>query len=252
LQAGQNQFATLNINKPMKINFLLFVSSFLLLISCDGGEGLGGSSSLEGYVYQVEHSADNFSFRTDTFPAADIRVFLIYGNNYDDYYGKDPRTDKNGLDRIDYLKEGNYIAYALSESADKQSEAVSTNIKVKGHLTKAEPIYIHTGKAYGTSMIKGSVWAEFWDKTRIIDEGHAINSDVFINHYGDEMFFERIRVGDNGVFIFQKILPGKYKIWVTSEDPVTRKLTPIEQIIEVTETGKVYELPERFTVKVRA
>ncbi|GHV08702.1 hypothetical protein FACS1894160_3450 [Bacteroidia bacterium] len=236
----------------MRINFLLFVLSCLLLVSCNKDEGIGGSSSLEGYVYQIEHSADNFSFRIDTFPAVDVRTFLIFGNNDDDFYGKDTRTDKNGLYRFDYLREGNYITYSLSEPADNHAEAVSTTVKVKGSLTKADTIFIHTGKAYGTSMIKGSVWAEFWDKTSIIDRGHAINSDVFINHYGEEMFFERIRVSENGTFIFQKILPGKYKVWVTSEDPITRKLTPIEQIIEVTETEKVYELPEKFTVKVRA
>ncbi|MDR0844570.1 MAG: hypothetical protein LBN71_05055 [Tannerella sp.] len=236
----------------MKINYLLLVFSALLLSACNKDEGLGGSSSLEGYVYQVEHSAANFSFQTDTFPAVDVRVFLIYGNDPDVYYGKDPRTDRNGLYRVDYLREGNYIVYSLSEPADNQPEAVSKEVRVKGSLSKAEPLYIHTGKAYGTSMIKGSVYGLFYDKSTLIDQGPAINSDVFINHYGDEMFFDRIRVGDQGVFIFERILPGKYKIWVTSEDPVTRKLTPIEQVIEVKETGVVYELPEEFRVKVRA
>jgi hypothetical protein len=156
------------------------------------------------------------------------------------------------LYHIDYLREGNYIVYSLSELADNQKESVPKHVKVKGSLSKADTIFIHTGKAYGTSMIKGSVYGLFYDKSTIIDEGPAVNSDVFINNYGEEMFFERIRVGDKGVFIFQRILPGKYKVWVTSEDPITRKLTPIEQIIEVKEAGIVYELPEKFTVKIRS
>ncbi|MDR1172840.1 MAG: hypothetical protein LBL24_10330 [Bacteroidales bacterium] len=234
----------------MKYCFPLLLGLFLFC-ACNKDEGLGGSSSLEGYVYQVEHSDDNFSFRTETFPAAKKDVYLIFGDNAADYFGDDVEVDNNGLYRFDYLRKGRYIVYSYSEYPDGRKEAVSREVKIGGGANKADTIFIHTGKAYGTSMIKGSVYALFYDGSRKVDEGPAIDADVYINHYGEEMFFERIRVGDQGVFIFQKILPGTYEVWVTSEDPETRKLTPIKQVINVTESGKIYVLPE-FEVKARS
>ncbi|MDR0733861.1 MAG: hypothetical protein LBF08_07370 [Dysgonamonadaceae bacterium] len=235
----------------MKHFLLLFFVSFLFH-GCNKNEGLGGSSALEGYVYQIEHSDDNFSFQTDTFPAAKKDVYLIFGNNDADYFGDDVETDNKGLYRFNYLRDGNYIVYSYSEYPDGRKAAVSQNVNVKDRVNKADTLFIHTGKAYGTSMIKGSVWALFYDGTKKADEGWAIDADVYINRYGEEMFFERIRVGDQGIFIFQKIPPGKYEIWVTSEDPETRKLTPVKQEIEITKPESLYELPEKFTVIVRA
>ena len=232
--------------------FLPPLLCLFLFCACNKDEGLGGSSALEGHVYQIEHSDDNFSFLTDTFPAAEEDVYLIFGNNEVDYFGDDVKTNPDGLYRFNYLRTGNYIVYAYSEYADGRKADVSQNVKVGGGLNKADTLFIHTGKAYGTAMIKGSVWGLFYDGTKKVDEGWAIDADVYINRYGEEMHFDRIRVGDQGVFIFQKILPGKYEIWVTSEDPETRKLTPIKQEIEVKEAGKIYELPETFTITIRA
>lgn len=207
---------------------------------------------MEGYVYQIEHSDDNFSFRKDTFPAAKKDVYLIFGDTENDYFGDDVETNNAGLYRFDYLRKGNYIVFSYVEYDNGRKEAISQKVKVGSGSNQTDTLFIHTGKAYGTAMIKGSVNALFYDKNYLIDEGPAVDADVYINHYGEETFFERIRVGNEGIFIFQKIIPGKYTIWVTSEDPVTRKLTPLEQFIEVTEPDSIYILPEEFEVKVRA
>ena len=234
----------------MKTHYLFFFLFLLLFFSCNKDEGLGGSSSLEGYVYHIEHSTANFSFNIDTFPALDKEVYLEFGDDINP--GERIRTGREGYYRFDYLRKGNYTVYAISDSVGSRKEAVFKTVRVTGSINKADTIFIHTGKAYGTSMIKGSVHALFYDKTRLIDEGPAVDADVYINNYGEEMFFERIRVGDQGIFIFERILPGVYEVWVTSEDPETRKLTPIKKTIEVKEAGKIYDVPEEFVVKVRA
>jgi hypothetical protein len=231
-----------------KHHFFLFL--LLLLASCNKDEGLGGSSSLEGYVYSVVHYDDNFSFSTQTFPALDKDVFLEFGDDLS--VGERTKTGREGYYRFDYLRKGDYTVYALSSFADEHKAAVAKKIKVGGGSNQADTIFVHSGDAYGTAMIKGCVYAYFSDKNdKIIAVGPAINSDVYINHYGDEMFFERIRVGDQGFFIFQKILPGKYEVWVYDEAD-SRQLTPIKQIIEVDEAGKIYELPERFDIRIRS
>jgi hypothetical protein len=235
----------------MRIYFFFSVS-LLLLTACNTGEGLGGSSSIEGYVYQVEHSDDNFTFHTDTFAAAKKDVYLIFGSTMDEYFGDDVETDAQGRYRFDYLRRGSYTVFAYSEFDDVRREAVSRSVEVAGGLNRADTLWIHTGKAYGTSMVRGSVYALFYDGTRKVDEGWAIDHDVYINRWGEEMFFDRIRVGDQGVFVFQKIVPGRYVVWVASEDPETRKLSPIRQEVVVVEAGQVYDLAEGFTVIARA
>ncbi|MDR0865629.1 MAG: hypothetical protein LBO74_11955 [Candidatus Symbiothrix sp.] len=230
--------------------FLLLLPA-LLGASCNKDEGLGGSSSLEGYVYNVVHQDDNFSFQTDTFPAVREDVYLIFGDNDTDFYGDDVKTDPNGLYRFDYLRKGNYVVYACSNFADGHKVGETQKVKVSGGLNKAEPIYIHTGKAYGTAMIKGSIHATYYHNGLWRDEGPGIGVRVYIRHAGEEAPFDDIKAGENGVFIFQKLLPGDYIISVETEDKDTEKVDVINSgIIQIRETGKMYEIPEKFEVIV--
>lgn len=227
----------------------LFLLGILLLItSCNKDEGIGGSSKLEGYVYNVIHRDDNFTFVKDTIPAVKEDVFLIYGE--EGYFGDDVETDQNGMYRFEYLRKGTYVAYAYSSFADDRLEAVPVTVKVGSGLNRASDIYIHTGKANGTLMIKGVVNALYYDNGRKVDEGPGVGQRVYIKHYGEETHFDDVRAGDSGIFVFQKLLPGKYTIYAVTEDPDTEKQEAIIQTIEVTETGVVHELPEVFTIVI--
>jgi len=225
----------------MKIQsyFLLICSVLFVFFSCNQDEGIGGSSSVEGYVYNVRHSDDNFSFTKDTFPALDQRVFLQYPSDL-----KDVRTDKDGKYRVNFLRSGNYEIYAVSEFVGGSMKAEVVDVRVSGNLTIADTIFIHTGKANGTAMIRGSVYATMWHNARYQGEGPAVGARVYIKNAGEEAFFDDLRVSDKGVFIFQKILPGEYEIHVTTEDPVTRVVTTVFESIKVTETGKIYNLSQ--------
>jgi hypothetical protein len=230
----------------MKLNFLLFVLSFLLLVSCNQDEGLGGSSYLEGYVYEVIHRDDNFSFTTDTIPAIKKDVFIVYGD--DDYTGDDVKTDLNGKYRFDYLRKGNYLVYAYSEYASGEKEAISQKVNIKGKSGKPEPIYIHSGKAYGTAIIKGKIYATYTHNSdRVIDEGWGTGIRVYIGNAGEEGYFDDLHAA-NGIFYFQKLLPGEYRIAVETQDPVTEKVSLITTTVTITETGIIYEIPKTFEV----
>ncbi len=66
-----------------------FISLLLLLsFSCNTDEGIGGSSSIEGYVYNVIHLNDDYSFRTDTFPAAGEKIYINVKKCYNFHTGK--------------------------------------------------------------------------------------------------------------------------------------------------------------------
>ncbi|MDR1223707.1 MAG: hypothetical protein LBL07_12650 [Tannerella sp.] len=222
-----------------------------MLASCNRDEGLGGSSSLEGYVYKVIHQDDNFSFHTDTFPAVREDVYLIFGDRENDFYGDDVKTDQNGLYRFDYLRRGDYIVYACSDFADGHKVGETEKVTVgKGH-NRAGDIYIHGGKAYGTAMIQGSIYATYYHNGAYRDEGPGVGVRVYIRHAGEVASFDDIRAGENGIFIFQKLLPGDYVISVEDEDRYTEKVTVIaSEVIRIEETGKIYTVPETFRVSV--
>jgi hypothetical protein len=233
-----------------KIFEILLFAVLLLMLSCNKDEGPGGSSSVEGYVYQIRHWDVDYSYILDTIPAVDVRVQLTYGDNYEDFYGDDTRTDGKGLYGFDYLREGNYLVSSYTELLDGQLQSVYASAKVKGKTTKADTLFIRTIVKKGFATIKGNVTAHYYDKNVKVAEGPAMEKRVFINVYGAETFFDDVRVGDQGVFAFSEILPGKYEVWVTTEDPITEKLSVVKQVIEVTGKEGVYELGETFVVKV--
>ncbi|MDR1524857.1 MAG: hypothetical protein LBS79_06340 [Tannerella sp.] len=236
----------------MKIRFcFLLLLPVFMLASCNKDEGIGGSSSLEGYVYKVMHQDDNFSFRKDTFPAVREDVYLIFGDREDDFYGEDVKTDQNGLYRFDYLRKGDYIVYACSDFVDGHKVGETKNVTVHKGLNRADTIFIHGGKAYGTAMIQGTIHATYYHNGDYRDEGPGVGVRVYIRHAGEIASFDDIRAGENGVFIFQKLLPGDYVISVETEDRNTEKVDVVNSgVIRIGETGKIYIIPETFRVSV--
>ena len=232
----------------MKHNFLFILLFIFLLSSCNKDEGLGGNSSIEGYVYNIVHYDDNLSFRTEIIPAAKENVFLIFGNKTDDFFGDKTDTGNNGLFRFDYLRPGDYVVYAFSSPANGKKEPVFTNINIgKNKNVRSDTLFIHTGKAYGTAMIKGFVTTTYHHNGVYRDKGPGTGMRAYIKHDGEDGYFDDIRVVD-GVFYFQKLLPGKYIVAVETEDEDTEAVSLVIQTVTITETEKVYECPNVFNV----
>ncbi|MDR3309054.1 MAG: hypothetical protein LBS80_03785 [Tannerella sp.] len=228
---------------------MILPAVLFLWTSCNEDEGLGGSSSIEGYVYNVVHYDDYFTFRTDTFAALGKKVYLGFGSELG--VGDDIDAGLDGYYRFNYLREGAYSVYALSELRSGQKVAEVQQIKIGSGVTKVPPIYIHSGDAYGTAMIKGQVNATYYHNGAMRDKGPGVGVRVYISHEEDDAPFDDLHAGDNGIFIFQKLLPGNYIIYVESEDPDTEKVRLISSgVIRVGETGKIYEIPETFEITV--
>ena len=148
-----------------RLFFLLSLS--FALISCNNGEGLGGKCSIEGYVYNIVHHDKNFSFLKDTVPAAEWRVYILAGENGAPL--DDVRTNHMGMYRIDYLRSGTYPVYAYSEFPDDKKRAEIVEVKAGKGLNVADTIYVHSGDAFGTAVIQGSVYATFYHNGVFID-----------------------------------------------------------------------------------
>lgn len=228
---------------------LLLLLIIGMLSSCNNDEGLGGRSAIEGRIFKIIHSDDNFVLRTDTVPAAEADIYLVFGN--DGFYGEDTKTGFDGVYRFRYLNSGTYTLYAYNKYPSGEKESVSTSVQVKrSSTTQAKDIYIHDGKAFGTSIVKGEVEALYYKKESMIAKGPGYGIRVYIQRSGEATYFDDVRVGENGLFAFQKLTPGEYEIYTYTEDVETEAPSPIKQKVVITEAGKVINMPIKFIVVI--
>ena len=220
----------------------------IFFTSCNTDEGEGGTGSIEGKVYLIQHPDDNYNLETDTIAAAKTDIFIVYGN--DDYFGDDMETDADGFYRFKYLTPGNYTVYAYSTLSTGEKIAVPQTVTIKRGESGVVPnIYIHEGKAYGTSIIKGSVYATYMHNGDIVGQGWALEHRVYIRNIDDPYPFDDVRVAEDGIFMFQKILPGTYEIFTITEDEEEIP-SVISQTVTVSEAGTIVELPTIFNVTI--
>lgn len=226
--------------------FLALAMVTLLFTACNKGEGKGGTGTIQGYVKLVQHPDDDYQLHTDTVDAAKTDVFIVYGN--DEFYGDDVETGPDGLYRFEYLRPGHYTVFAYSTLASGEKVAVSQSVDMPvGAVFKAPTIYIHDGKAYGTSIVKGKVHATYYHNGTYRGEGWAYEHRVYIRKAGQNLHFDDTRVGPEGEFVFQKLLPGDYEVF-TVDESFNEVPSFIFQSIHVDEAGKVYELENQFDV----
>lgn len=218
----------------------------LLLPSCNKNEGKGGTGTIQGFVKLVHHPDDDFSLSVDTMVAAKTDVFVVYGD--DPYFGDDVETGADGMYQFEYLTPGNYTVYAYSTLASGEKVAVSESVNLaRGAVAQVPTIYIHEGKAYGTSIVKGRVWGSYYHNGSWRGEGWAYEHRVYIRRVGETLHFDDTRVGADGYFGFQKLQPGEYEVYTVTED-FNEVPEYIFQTIKVEEAGQIYELPEQFEV----
>ena len=242
-------FATQNsMNMKKTIKLLLILVALALLPACNKGEGKGGTGTIQGYVKLVHHPDDDFELNVDTMAAAKTDVFIVYGD--DPFYGDDVETGSDGLYRFEYLLPGNYTVYAYSTLLSGEKVAVSEEVVLsRGAVAQVPTIYIHDGKAYGTSIVKGQVHASYYHNGSYRGEGWACEHRVYIRRVGEELYFDDARVGVDGYFFFQKLQPGEYEVFTVTEN-YEEVPSLMFKTVTVGEAGQVYELDEPFEVVI--
>lgn len=196
---------------------LAFLVMCFALSSCNNKEGEGGTGTIRGYVKLIHHPDDDYQLNVDTLNAAKTDVFIVYGN--DEFYGDDIETDPDGLYQFEYLTPGDYTVFAYSTLATGEKVAVAQTVKLeRGQVAEVPIIYIHDGKAYGTSVITGRVWAWYFHNNEYRGEGWAYEHRVYLRKLGDSYHIDDVRVGLDGIFAFQKVLPGTYEVITYTQD----------------------------------
>ncbi len=227
--------------------FLAFI--LILLASCINEEGEGGTSTIEGKVFKVFHLNDVYNFEADTFPAAKEDVYIVYGNQH--IYGDKMETGFDGYFRFRYLTPGTYKIYAYSTYINTQKIAEIDTITVAyGKTAKTNDIYIHEGKSYNTSYIKGVVNVIYYNNKgiAITTQKSAYDVRVFIKQKGAAYHFDEIRTSLNGEFMFQNLKTGDYEVFVLTEDPFTEALSPVTQTVTISSIGVVQIISSPFNI----
>ena len=226
--------------------FLMAILPFFALTACNKGEGEGGTGTVQGYVKLVQHPDDDLELNTDTISAAKTDVFIVYGD--DSFYGDDVETGPDGMYRFEYLRPGNYTLFAYSTLPTGEKVPVRQNVNLQNGMVADVPtIYIHDGKAYGTSIVKGQVYATYYHNGSYRGEGWACDHRVYIRKVGEIMALDDTRVGPDGYFYFQKLQPGEYEVYTATEDFME---VPgfVFQTVKVEDAGTVYELEQQFDI----
>ena len=227
-------------------SFLILAVTALLLSACNKGPGEGGTGTVQGFVKLVHHPDDDYTLTPDTMVAAKTDVFIIYGDEA--YFGDDAETNANGMYRFEYLRPGNYTVFAYSTLPSGEKVAVSETVELqRGTIASVPTLYIHDGKAYGTSVVKGRVHAAYYHNGSYRGDGWACEHRVYIRRVGDDIPFDDTRVGPDGYFAFQKLQPGEYEVYTVTQD-FNEVPDFVFQTILVEEAGQVFELLEQFEV----
>ena len=225
---------------------LAFVALALLLPACNKGPGEGGTGTVQGLVKLVHHPDNDYTLTPDTMAAAKTDVFIIYGDEA--YFGDDAETNAEGLYQFEYLRTGEYTVFAYSTLPSGEKVAVSETVELqRGAVAKVPTLYIHDGKAYGTSIVKGRVHAAYYHNSSYRGEGWACEHRVYIRRVGEDIPFDDTRVGPDGYFAFQKLQPGDYEVYTVTQN-FNEVPDFVFQNITVEEAGQIYELEEQFEI----
>ena len=228
---------------------LIYMTALLLsLVSCNNKEGEGGTGTVQGYVKLVHHPDDDYQLNVDTLNAAKTDVFIVYGD--EEFYGDDTETNPDGFYQFEYLTPGNYTVFAYSTLATGEKVAVSETVTLdRGRVAKVPTIYVHDGKAYGTSVIKGRVWAWYFHNNEYRGEGWAYEHRVYLRKLGEVYHNDDVRVGVDGYFAFQKVLPGTYEVITYTQDALEVP-SPVIDTVTV-EADEVFQMEPDTTFTIR-
>ncbi|MEN8202604.1 MAG: hypothetical protein ABFS28_08420 [Bacteroidota bacterium] len=232
----------------------------LLSLSCEQTEGRGGTGSVSGTLMEHFYN-DDFSSLIFQKPAVDEEIFILYGEEKS--VGDRVLTGVSGEFRFKYLYPGTYYVYYRTRDStailDMNVEKVYEAELDKGEdldlgeLQKLSILDYDEGGAVIRGVVKEiayddeSVWPDL-----VIDYiDFAFEQEVYLT-YGNHTFYDdRIRTQHDGSFEFSKLIPGKYLIFLYSDDVTgeTDKVV-IKKEVNITEMEQVVDLGEITIEKI--
>lgn len=215
-----------NITRSL-VSLLLLSLSLLLFIKCNNSEGFGGDAHIKGTLILKAYN-DDFSELIYSKPAADEKVFLVFGDN--EFVSDDINTDYNGNFRFSYLRPGNYKVFYYSLDSllpFDQEQEILTEVKIENDLTYnlGEMDVLKTlDYNDGNASVTGRVFvinylnSSSWPNLIVKDTAFAQEQEIYITYGKHNYYDDRIRTQYDGTFTFSQLIPGNYLIFLYSED----------------------------------
>ena len=210
----------------MKLVFLSFLL-VLLPLSCQKSEGLGGTGSISGTITEQFYN-DDYSLLIYEKPAVDEEIYIVFGTNEE--LGARDRTNDLGQFRFKYLYPGNYRVYFISGDS---SSVLNMDVEKLYELQLDRGLDYKLGSVEklstldfdeGTAMIKGVVKVidyvdlSIYPNLVIEKTYYATEQEIYLTYNNHTFYDERIRTQTGGVFEFGGLIPGKYLIFLYSDD----------------------------------
>lgn len=230
--------ARLSCMKTLVISFLLV----LLSISCQKSEGLGGTASIAGTITEQFYN-DDYSLLIHEKPAVDEEVFIVFGN--DEELGARVRTNDLGQFRFKFLYPGDYrIFYVSDDSSAVLNMEIEKSYEVKlergqeldlGRMEKLSTFDFDEGTAMIRGVVKVIDYVDLstWPDLVIEKTYYVTEQEVYLTYNNHSFYDERIRTQTGGAFEFGELIPGKYLVFLYSDD-VTGESDKVTVEFEVT------------------
>jgi len=186
--------------------------------SCKKQEGKGGKLSIKGKVYANYFNKSFTKQRGEGYhPEED--VYIIYGD--EEFNGDDVKTNKDGVYEFNYLQKGKYTIYTYSTDLTTQKKvAIVKEVTISDDYTVEDFVVNKEDKSYGTFAIRGKVYVNDYDNSYTFQDGpsyYILDEDVYLIQDGDSSYSDKVSTNYNGLFEFQGLRDGKYKLYVYSE-----------------------------------
>jgi hypothetical protein len=216
-----------------------------IAFSCEKSEGLGGTGSIAGTLTEQFYN-DDYSLLIHEKAAVDEEVFIVFGEQKE--LGGRVRTNHLGQFRFKYLYPGNYQLFFVTEDSasvlDMDGEKVVEVDLDRGQdldlgiLHKLTTLDFDEGAAMIRGVVKVIDYVDLssWPDLVVEKTYFATEQEVYLTYNGHSFYDERIRTQSGGVFEFGGLLPGKYLVFLYSDD-VTGESDKVTLEFEVNITG---------------
>lgn len=204
-----------------------FAFAFSIFCACAPEEGKGGLASIEGKVLIQNINALQEVSGT-AYAAIDEDVFISYGNSglQDDKESTGP----NGKYKFENLTKGDYTIFVFSDDPKSNAKSQQLMLSQDVSLTKRDEatlndfiIYKHVDYDDGNGVVKGNIQEGHYQGSTLYYTIPAQDADVYLQYENSDIILDRARTDGSGNYEFGSLIPGKYKLYVYSENQISSK-----------------------------